>query len=195
MASVLLLRGDLNLGSHLIAGTVSARVRSIADHTGQTLKVAYPGTAITISGWKELPKAGDEVLQGKNEDEIKKAIANRIRRAESESVLEDVDAINAKRRLERERREAHLEGIKNGTIDPKAITPIRKPDVSLTEPTATKVLNLIIKSDVMGSAEAVAGALEGIGNEKVKTKVISSSAGEPTEGDITMAQAINGTHL
>jgi translation initiation factor IF-2 len=79
-------------------------VRSIADHTGKTLKSAYPGTAVTVSGWKELPNAGDEVIQGTNEEEIKRAITNRKRQEQLDNVVEDVDAINKKRKLERERR-------------------------------------------------------------------------------------------
>ena len=192
VATALLLRGDLTPGSHLIAGAVGCRVRSIADHTGNTLKSAYPGTAVTVSGWKELPKAGDEVVQGRNEEEVKRAITNRRRQEELNSVVEDVDAINQKRKLERERREAHLAAVKNGKVQPNAPKPLFSSEVPEDENRA-KELKLIIKTDVMGSAEAVAGALQGIGNDKAISKVISSNVGDVTEGDVTFAKAIGGT--
>jgi hypothetical protein len=55
-----------------------------------------------------------------------------------------------------------------------------------------KELKLVIKADVTGSAEAVAGALQGIGNNKAVSKVISSNVGDVTEGDVTLAKAIGG---
>ena len=179
------------LGSHLIAGTVGCRVRSITDHTCKTLQVAHPGTAVTVSGWKELPKAGDEVIQGLNEDEVKRAITNRKRQEELKSVVEDVDAINQKRKLERERREAQLVALKSGRMQPNVPKPLFSSEVPEDENRA-KELKLIIKADVTGSAEAVTGALEGIGNDKAISKVISSNVGDVTESDVTFAKAIGG---
>ena len=181
----------MTAGSQLIAGTVGCRVRNITDHTGKVLKSAYPGTAVTVSGWKELPKAGDEVIQGRNEDEVKRAITNRKRQEELNTVVEDVDAINHKRKLERERREAQLAALKNGKVQPNAPKPLFSSEVPEDENRA-KELKLVIKADVTGSAEAVAGALQGIGNHKAVSKVISSNVGDVTEGDVTLAKAIGG---
>ena len=54
-----------------------------------------------------------------------------------------------------------------------------------------KELNIIVKADVVGSAEAVKQSLEKLTNEEVKVKVIHSAAGGITEGDITFAAASN----
>ncbi len=54
-----------------------------------------------------------------------------------------------------------------------------------------KTLNIIVKADVDGSAEAVKAALEKISNEEVKVKVIHSAVGGITEGDVTFAAASN----
>ena len=54
-----------------------------------------------------------------------------------------------------------------------------------------KELNVIVKADVGGSAEAVKQSLEKLSNEEVKVKVIHSAAGGITEGDITFAAASN----
>ncbi len=54
-----------------------------------------------------------------------------------------------------------------------------------------KELNVIIKADVGGSAEAVKASLEKLSNEEVKVRVIHSAAGGITEGDVMFAAASN----
>jgi translation initiation factor IF-2 len=54
-----------------------------------------------------------------------------------------------------------------------------------------KELNIIVKADVGGSAEAVRASLEKLSNEEVKVKVIHSAAGGITEGDVMFAAASN----
>jgi len=51
------------------------------------------------------------------------------------------------------------------------------------------VLNVIIKSDVRGSGEAIAQALAGLPSEKVKAQVVANAVGPVTEGDIDLAAA------
>ncbi len=52
-----------------------------------------------------------------------------------------------------------------------------------------KQLNLIVKSDVQGSAEAVKQSLEKLSNDEVKVKVIHSVAGAINESDVQLAKA------
>ena len=54
-----------------------------------------------------------------------------------------------------------------------------------------KELNIIVKADVAGSAEAVKQSLEKITNEEVKVRVIHSAVGGIIEGDVTFAAASN----
>jgi translation initiation factor IF-2 len=54
-----------------------------------------------------------------------------------------------------------------------------------------KDLNVIIKADVQGSAEAVAASLQKIEVEGVNIKIIHSAAGAINESDITLAAASN----
>ena len=54
-----------------------------------------------------------------------------------------------------------------------------------------KDLNVIVKADVVGSAEAVKQSLEKISNEEVRVRVIHSAAGGITEGDVMLAAASN----
>ncbi len=58
-----------------------------------------------------------------------------------------------------------------------------------------KELNIIVKADVGGSAEAVRASLEKLSNEEVKVKVIHSAAGGITEGDVMFAAASNAINV
>lgn len=50
-----------------------------------------------------------------------------------------------------------------------------------------KTLNVILKSDVMGSSEAIQGMFQKVATEEVKIKVIHSAVGGITEGDVLLA--------
>ena len=52
-----------------------------------------------------------------------------------------------------------------------------------------KQLNLIVKADVQGSAEAIKQSLEKLSNDEVKVKVIHSVAGAVNESDVQLAKA------
>ena len=54
-----------------------------------------------------------------------------------------------------------------------------------------KEFPLIVKGDVQGSVEAIAGALAKVGNEEVAARIIHSGVGGITESDITLATASN----
>ncbi len=54
-----------------------------------------------------------------------------------------------------------------------------------------KDLNIIVKADVNGSAEAVKQSLEKLSNEEVHVRVIHAAAGAINEGDVTLAAASN----
>ncbi|KAJ7929227.1 hypothetical protein B0H13DRAFT_2228527 [Mycena leptocephala] len=188
IATVLVLRGCLKPGSHILSGVHHAKVRIMHDSNGTVVKTASPGMAVTVSGWKSLPDAGDEVLQG-TESEIKRAIVNRQRKTDIQAALLDVEAINSSRQQERDRRQAELEAEAAEAAGQETVTVKPKDE----EPTGPKELRLLIKADVSGSAEAVEGALQGIGNHLAVTKVISSSVGPIMESDVMMAKAIGGT--
>ena len=153
------------------------------DSSDKSVKVAYPGMAVTVTGWKSLPNAGDEVLQGA-EEKVKKAITNRERKVELEATMEDLEAINEQRRLERDRKEAEEGEETSG----ESVNHHR------TEH-GPKELRLVVKGDVSGSVEAVVDALQCIGNKEASVKIVSSSVGDITESDVLRAQAAQGKHL
>ncbi|WVQ62787.1 translation initiation factor IF-2 [Kwoniella botswanensis] len=190
VATVLVTRGILKTGSSIVAGQTWCRVRQMQDDKGKPIKEALPGTPVSITGWKELPSAGDELLEAmKGEDEAKKAINNRKRDEERKRLMEDVEQINIKRKEERMRLEAEaaaLEALESGE------TPADQDQVKVKEE-EKKFLRLVIKADVSGTVEAVVGSLEHIGNKEAGVKVVHTGVGEVSESDITLAEASDAT--
>ena len=55
-----------------------------------------------------------------------------------------------------------------------------------------KELRLVIKADFSGTVEAVVGAIENIGNAEARVKIVSSGVGDPSDSDVSLAQAVEG---
>lgn len=121
-------------------------------------------------------------MQGK-EGDIKRALTNRKRKADLKATVSDAEAINASRRQERQDREKKVE--EDGSFGGHGV-------VARASDTGPKELRILVKGDVSGSVEALAAALEGIGNNQAVTKVIHQSVGEVTESDIMLAHASEG---
>lgn len=68
-------RGTLRKGCVLVAGKTWAKVRFMFDENGKAVDAASPGIPVEIMGWKEVPSAGDEILEV--ESEVQKELFNR----------------------------------------------------------------------------------------------------------------------
>ncbi|PWN35423.1 uncharacterized protein FA14DRAFT_160573 [Meira miltonrushii] len=215
-AICLVQRGTLKVGDVCVAGTSWCKVRRLMDSSASLdVAAAEPGQALLLTGWRELPKAGDMLLGvessgGQDAEElVKKCIDTRLRVEEQRKLLRDVEAINEGRREEanerdksdrqatevrRLQREARLAGEEYDLSDLQArVEAAEKKNASATVTQSGKLeLRLIVKADVSGTVEAVTGAIEGIGNNEVGVKIIHSGVGEPTESDLDMAKAANG---
>ena len=62
---------------------------------------------------------------------------------------------------------------------------------SAFQSTVSEELNIIIKSDVHGSSEAIKNAIDQIKHDEVKPKILLSDIGMVTETDVTLAKASN----
>ena len=60
---------------------------------------------------------------------------------------------------------------------------------------AKKVLNVIVKTDVAGTCEAILTALNDLNNEKAKVKIVSSGVGGISESDANLAVAVESIIL
>jgi translation initiation factor IF-2 len=66
---------------------------------------------------------------------------------------------------------------------------------SLLSSNVEAVINLVIKTDIQGSVEAIISSIEQVEEEKVKIRVLYASPGEITETDVDFADASNSTIL
>ncbi|EOO02011.1 putative translation initiation factor if-2 protein [Phaeoacremonium minimum UCRPA7] len=172
VATVLVKRGTLRIGDYIVAGTTWAKVRVIRNEAGVDIEEAAPGTAVEILGWRGDPIAGDEVIQAP--DESKAKIATHYR----EEIRDRESAVATKAAQEQQEREKAEKENTEDTPEP--------------EESGTKIVNFIVKGDVVGSVEAVCAAIMEIGSNEVRPRVLRSSAGQVTESDVDHAATSKG---
>lgn len=172
VATVLVKRGTLRIGDYIVAGTTWAKVRVIRNEAGVDIEEAAPGTAVEILGWRGDPIAGDEVIQAP--DESKAKIATHYR----EEIRDRESAVATKAAQEQQEREKAENENTEDTPEP--------------EESGTKIVNFIVKGDVVGSVEAVCAAIMEIGSNEVRPRVLRSSAGQVTESDVDHAATSKG---
>jgi translation initiation factor IF-2 len=161
IATVLVRQGLLERGDSVVAGSVYGRVRTLLDDTGRQLTEAGPSSPVQILGLAGVPDAGDDLVVMKNEREAKRVADHRIEQRKREAAAEPAAAAA----LTAEQLFAQI-GAGGGYE-----------------------LNVVLKADVRGSAEATRDALEKLSTERVKLKVLHAAVGAITESDITLATA------
>ncbi|MES0869930.1 translation initiation factor IF-2 [Pseudovibrio sp. SCP19] len=160
VATVLVQKGTLKVGDIVIAGSEWGRVRAMLDENGKQVKEAGPSKPVEVLGFQSTPSAGDMVAVVENEGRAREISEYRHRQKR--------DKLAARIAGSRGSLEAMMKGLQEE---------------------GKKEFPLIIKSDVQGSAEAIQGALEELGNDEVGARVVAASVGGITESDITLAIA------
>ncbi|MGZ6251085.1 MAG: translation initiation factor IF-2 [Candidatus Chromulinivorax sp.] len=95
VATLLLHCGTLHLGDYFICGSVDGKINSIVDSSGKSLKSVEPSHPVLISGFTQMPKAGD-LLQFATQKDVKKHQEAMIRAAAENKQVYDMSeqAIN-----------------------------------------------------------------------------------------------------
>jgi translation initiation factor IF-2 len=161
VATLLVQNGSLRVGDTLVAGSVFGKVRAMIDDRGAKVEAAYPSFAVEILGLSELPAAGDEFEVFAQEKEARAVADKRT----DEQRLSRLQQVMASRR------------VTLNSLSAKA------------QEGELKELNLILKADVQGSAEAILGALKQLPQNEVQIRVLFAAAGEITETDVDLAAA------
>lgn len=63
VATVLVLQGILRKGCVLVAGQVWGKARGLFNENGKPIIQAMPSTPVVMTGWREVPSAGDKCIQ------------------------------------------------------------------------------------------------------------------------------------
>ena len=161
VATLLVQNGTLHQGDVIIAGTAVGRVRAMTNAQGERVETAGPSVPVEIIGMGEVPGAGDDFHAVADERMARELVEQR----KHEQKVQAAGPQNQKVSLE-----DLFSQIKQGEM---------------------KDLNIIVKADVQGSAEAVKASLEKLSNEEVRVRVIHCAVGAVSESDVMLAATSN----
>lgn len=168
ISTVLIQGGTLHLGDIVVVGEWMGKVRAAVDHAGRALETAGPGTPVEILGIDGVPAAGETLHATSDEKRAKQVVESRRQQKRKKEL-----ASSGKVSLEK-----LMSNIQSGE--------------------KAQVLNIVLKADVQGSAEALKQALIDLSTEKVAVDVISCGVGGITETDVNLAHGdaiIVGFHV
>ena len=159
VATVLVQNGTLRQGDIFVVGEQWGKVRAMENDRGERLKEAGPSVPVEVLGLNGTPEAGDVLNVVETE-----AQAREIAEYRQQAAKDKRAAAGAATTLDQ--------------LLAKA-----KADENVTE------LPILVKADVQGSAEAIVQAMEKIGNDEVRVRVLHSGVGAITETDVGLAEA------
>jgi translation initiation factor IF-2 len=159
VATVLVQKGTLKRGDIFVVGEQWGKVRALINDKGDRVDEAGPSVPVEVLGLNGTPEAGDVLNVVETE-----AQAREIAEYRENAAKEKRAAAGAAPTLEQQMAKA-------------------KADENVSE------LPILVKADVQGSAEAIVQAMEKIGNDEVRVRVLHSGVGAITETDIGLAEA------
>ncbi|XP_062065440.1 translation initiation factor IF-2, mitochondrial isoform X2 [Lepus europaeus] len=199
VTTAIIQRGTLRKGSILVAGRSWAKVRLMFDENGKTINEAYPSMPVGIIGWKDLPSAGDEILEVESESRAREVVDWRKYAQEQEKNKDDLKIIEEKRKEHQEAYQKARE--KYGTLHWKKRSYIkyleRKEQKSLKPKEKAEkdsnVLPVVIKGDVDGSVEAILNILASYdASHECELELVHFGVGDISENDVNLAETFDG---
>ncbi len=160
MATVLVQQGRLKKGDFIVCGIEYGRVRALFDESSAQVNDAGPSIPVVVLGLSGVPNAGDDFMVVADE-RLAKDVAHQ---------------------REQKRRESRLVKQASTRLDDMWSQVATGSDQN-------RVLNLVVKADVQGSAEALRDSLTRLSTDMIKINVVSSGVGGITESDATLAAA------
>ncbi|QRM29600.1 translation initiation factor IF-2 [Microvirga sp. VF16] len=161
VATVLVQRGTLRTGDIVVAGAEWGRVRALINDLGANVKEAGPSVPVEVLGFNGTPEAGDRVAV-----------------VESEARAREVTEYRTRQKRERQAARMGSSG--------RTLADMMR---DLKAGAGRKEFPLVVRADVQGSAEAIVGALEKVGNEEVAARIVQAGVGGISESDVTLAEA------
>jgi translation initiation factor IF-2 len=159
VATVLVQKGTLKQGDIFVVGEQWGKVRALINDKGDRVKEAGPSVPVEVLGLNGTPEAGDVLNVVETEAQAREIAEYREQAA-------------------KDRRAAAGAATTLDQLLAKA-----KADENVAE------LPIVVKADVQGSAEAIIQAMEKIGNDEVRVRVLHHGVGAITESDIGLAEA------
>lgn len=191
LVTALIQRGTLKKGCLLVCGLASAKVRSIFNDSGHPILEAKPSDAVQITGWKELPNVGDEILEVENNKMLQEVL--KFREKKRDEILAKEHKAAADERLQEHLNEyrkllevkrtfgrGKLKELKLKKLEEER----RKPKIVDSIPK----INIIIKGDVAGSVEALLDIFDTYKYDTIcQLNIVHYGIGPVTNSDIELA--------
>jgi translation initiation factor IF-2 len=159
IATVIVQAGTLRAGQAFVSGSTWGRVRSMSDDRGKRLDEAAPSTPVEVTGFDELPGAGDSFQVVEKESQARDIAQRRREDQRSRDLLPTPGRVSL---------EMLFSQIKEGEI---------------------KELPVVLKADVQGSLEVLKETLQKMSTDKVKLRVIGTGVGAVSVNDVLLASA------
>ena len=159
VATVLVQHGTLKRGDIFVVGEQWGKVRALINDRGERIDEAGPSVPVEVLGLNGTPEAGDVLNVVETEAQAREIADYREQAAKDKRA-----AAGAATTLEQLMARA-------------------KADADVSE------LPVLVKADVQGSAEAIVQALEKVGNEEVRVRVLHYGVGAITDSDVGLAEA------
>jgi translation initiation factor IF-2 len=160
VVTVLVQRGTLKVGDSLVAGPQWGRVRAMQDYTGERVEQAGPGMPVEVLGFDGVSDAGEFVQAVENDRRARQLAQERANRLKTEALAR------------RQARKVSLDEV---------FARVQEGDI--------KELNIVLKSDVAGSLEALQDEIAKVPQERVAINIIHSQTGGINESDVMLASA------
>ncbi len=61
IATILVQTGTLHVGDNVVAGICTGKIRAMIDDKGRKVKTAGPSMPVSVTGWDDVPEAGDRI--------------------------------------------------------------------------------------------------------------------------------------
>ncbi|XP_030886870.1 translation initiation factor IF-2, mitochondrial isoform X4 [Leptonychotes weddellii] len=214
VTTAIIQRGTLRKGSILVAGKSWAKVRLMFDENGKTIHEACPSMPVGIVGWRDLPSAGDEILEVESEPRARAVVDWRKYEREQEKNKEDLKIIEEKRKEHQEAQQKARE--KYGNMHWKERSFLKYQEKKEQKHLQSKekeerdshVLPIIIKgdfgkivlynsyldmSDVDGSVEAIVNIMDTYdASHECKLELVHFGVGDVSENDVNLAETFRG---
>lgn len=199
VTTAIIQRGTLKKGSILVAGKSWAKVRLMFDENGKTLHEAYPSMPVGIIGWRDLPSAGDEILEVGSEPRAREVVEWRKSEHREEKGRDDLKIMEEKREAHQAAHRRARE--KYGSLHWKERSYMKYLQRKEQRPLKPKerverdsnILPVIIKGDVDGSVEAILNLLDTYdASHECELELVHFGLGDISENDVTFAETFHG---
>ncbi len=167
-ATMIVKNGTLKSGSFIVSGGVISPVRIIENFEGKPQKSFEPGQPLRLVGWTETPRVGDICIMCEDKDTAELLAEEQRKMLDLENEINDINDSKIENKLSQNIRV--LYGLEKDN---------------------TWILPIVLKTDSVGTLDAVKQEIGKIKLNNIQLKIIRAETGDINENDVKLAQGSN----